>query len=180
MKKRYSNRHKINNPDSDLIYIVKNIDEENFCGDVCFYNFMNSNIKITTPNGRTIIDNNYRLLEFFDYNSNIKLATFYDNNLEIIEWYFDIAKEIGKENGIPYHEDLFLDVVVKPDGKILLLDEDELKEALEVSEITKEEYDLSYKEANNLLSILNLDGKIEALKQFTDKYLDYFENTLTN
>jgi hypothetical protein len=29
-------------------------------------------------------------------------------------------------------------------------------------------YLLSYKEANNLLSILNLDGKIEALKQFTD------------
>lgn len=177
MKKRYSNRHKVNFPDSDLVYIIKSVNEEKFCGDICYYNFRNSNIKISTPNGRTIIDNNYRLLEFFDYNSNIKLTTFYDNNLETLEWYFDMAKEIGKENEIPYHEDLFLDVVVNSDGKILLLDEDELKEALEAGEITKEEYDLSYKEANNLLSILNSNGKVEALKQFTDKYLNYFENT---
>ena len=127
-----------------------------------------------SPKGKSIIDNNYRLLEFFDYNSKIKLTTFYDDNLEIIEWYFDISKELGKENNIPYHEDLYLDVVVKPDGKIILLDEDELEEALKQNEITKEEYETSYKEANNLISILK--EKVEELKQFTNKYLNYFEN----
>ena len=97
MKKRYSNRHKVNNPNSDLIYLIKNIKEKNFCGDICYYNFKNANIKIVTPKGKSIIDNNYRLLEFYDYNSNIKLSAFYDNNCKIIEWYFDIAKNIEKK-----------------------------------------------------------------------------------
>ena len=30
-----------------------------------------------------------------NYNSKVKLSAFYDNNNEIIEWYFDIAKEIA-------------------------------------------------------------------------------------
>lgn len=114
------------------------------------------------------------MLEFFDYNSNIKLTAFYDDNCEIIEWYFDIAKKIGKENEIPYHEDLYLDVVVKPNGKIILLDEQELKEALKNLEITEQEYKMSYQEANNL--IITLQEKIEQLKEFTDKYLNVFEN----
>lgn len=174
MKKRYSNRHRVSKPDSDLIYLIKSVEEKDFFGDICYYNFKNADIKIVTPNGKSIIDNNYRLLEFFDYNSNIKLTAFYDDNCEIIEWYFDIAKEIGKENGVPYHEDLYLDIVVKPDGKIILLDEEELKEALEKFEITEQEYKMSYQEANNLIKALQ--ENIHKLKQFTDKYLNLFEN----
>lgn len=45
----------------------------------------------------------------------------YDEKNEIVEWYFDIARKIGKENGIPYEEDLYLDVVVTPTGEIILL-----------------------------------------------------------
>lgn len=174
MKKRYSNRHRVSKPDSDLIYLIKNVKEKNFCGDICYYNFKNADIKIVTPNGKSIIDNNYRLLEFYDYSSIIKLTAFYDDNCEIIEWYFDIAKEIGKENGIPYHEDLYLDIVVTPDGKIILLDEQELKEALENLEINEQEYKIAYQEANNLITVLQ--ENIEKLKQFTDKYLKIFEN----
>lgn len=174
MKKRYSNRHKATKPNSDLIYLIKSVEEKHFYGDICYYNFKNANIKITTQNGKSIIDNNYRLLEFYDYNSNIKLTAFYDNNCEIIEWYFDVAKEIGKENGVPYHEDLYLDIVVKPDGKIILLDEQELKEALEKLEITEKEYNMSYEEANNLIIVLQ--ENFEKLKLFTDKYLKLFEH----
>ena len=58
------------------------------------------------------------------------LTAIYDAKNKIVEWYFDIAKKIGKENGIPYEEDLYLDVIVKPDFQIVLLDEDDLQEAL--------------------------------------------------
>lgn len=71
----------------------------------------------------------------------------YNQNKEIIEWYFDISKEIGSENGVSYEDDLYLDVVVNPDGEIILLDEDELKEALDRLEISKEDYDMAYNEA---------------------------------
>ena len=112
------------------------------------------------------------MLGFYDYNSKIKLSAFYNDNNEIIEWYFDVAKNIGFENGSPYEDDLYLDVILRPDGKILLLDEDELKSALEESKITKEDFDLAYFEANRLIKLL--DGKENKLKDFTDKFLNYF------
>lgn len=172
LKKRYANRHKLEKPDSDLIYIVKRIQEEHFEGDICYYNFKNANIKITVSSNKIIVDNHYKLLEFYNYNAKIKLSAFYDKNNEIIEWYFDIANKIGKENNIPYEEDLYLDVVMEPNGKVILLDEEELKKALEKLEITKTQYKLAYKEANKLIELLK--GNEVKLKKFTDKYLEYF------
>lgn len=173
LKKRYANRHKQNKPNSDLIYAVESFKEEKNNIDVSYYNFNNADIKIVTPKGKVIIDNNYKLLGFYNYNSKVKLSAFYDNNNEIIEWYFDIAKEIGKENGVPYEDDLYLDVVVRPDGRIKLLDENELKCALDKYEITKEEYKMAYEEANKLIA--QLTGNVEKLKTFTDNYLKHFE-----
>ena len=178
MKKRYANRHKLNRPNSDLIYLVKSINDNYFKGDICYYNFKNADIKITISKGKVIIDNNYRLLEFYDYSSKVKLSAFYNENCEIIEWYFDISNEIGKENGVPYEEDLYLDVVVKPDGEIILLDENELENALRTNEITKEEYEMAYSEANKLIKLL--EANKEKLKIFTNNYLKYFEKLCVN
>ena len=172
MKRRYANRHKLCKPDSDLIYMVENFNENSFNGDISYYNFKNADIKIVTPKGKIIIDNNYKLLGFYDYNYKVKLSAFYNKDNEIIEWYFDIAKEIGKENGVPYEDDLYLDVVVRPDGKIILLDEEELVEAFEKHEISEEEYEIAYTEANKLIALLK--GNRDKLKSFTDKYLAYF------
>lgn len=145
------------------------VKEKHFTGDIYYYNFIEVKDKIVIPNGKCIMDNNYKWLEFYDYNSKVKLTAIYDENNKIIEWYFDIAREIEKENGIPFEDDLYLDVVVTPTGEILLLDEDELKEALNRMEITKEEYKNAYKEANQLID--KLSNKKDELQEFTDKYL---------
>lgn len=177
MNRRYANRHKLSKPNSDLIYLVKSIKDCSFNGDICYYNFKNANIKMFTPKGKVIIDNNYRLLGFYDYSSKVKLSAFYDKNSNIIEWYFDIAKELGKENGVPYEDDLYLDIVVRPDGKIILLDENEIEDALKRFVITKTEYEMAYEEANKLIMLLK--EKKENLKNFTDKYLRYFEKKIS-
>ena len=93
----------------------------------------------------------------------------YNEKNEIIEWYFDISRKIGKENGIPYEDDLYLDVLVVPNGEIKLLDEDELETARKRLEINENEYKMAYKEANNLME--KLKNNKEKLKKFTDKYL---------
>ncbi len=114
--------------------------------------------------------NNYKWLEFYDYNSKVKLTAIYDgNNKNIVEWYFDIAKEIGKENNRLYEDDLYLDVVVTPTGEVILLDEDELKDALEKGQITNLDYENAYKEASKLME--QLKDKKDKLQEFTDKYL---------
>jgi hypothetical protein len=94
-----------------------------------------------------------------------------DNNLNVKEWYFDVSKYIGIEDGVPYEDDLYLDVVLRPDGSTILLDEDELKEAFDRKEMTKEEYDEAYKIANDLIEKIN--GKADGMKKFTDKYLKF-------
>lgn len=167
LKKRYADRHvgrKANKSKQKLM----SVNEKYFTGDIYFYDFIEVKEKIVIPNGKCIMDNNYKWLEFYDYNSKVKLTAIYDENNEIIEWYFDIAREIGKEKDVPYEDDLYLDVVVTPEGEIILLDEEELKNALNRMEITEKEYKDTYKEANQLMD--RLSNKKEELQEFTDKY----------
>lgn len=148
---------------------LKSFDEEDFVGDV----FLNDFKKISTPfildKGLCIQDTNYKWLEFYNYDSKIRLTAVYDNNNKIIEWYFDMAQKIGKEDGIPYEDDIYLDVVLTPDGQTILLDEDELKEAFERHEITSKEYEETYKIAYDLIEKIK-ENQVK-VKAFTDKYL---------
>lgn len=170
LKKRYAGRYK-----DRAKYELKKISVKDnyFEGDICFYKFIDVKDRILIPNGKCIMDNNYKWLEFYDYSSKVKLTAFYDENSEIIEWYFDIAREIGKDNETPYEDDLYLDVVVTPNGEITLLDEDELKEAYYKKEMTKSEYENAYKEAEQLMN--KLKNNKDELKKFTDKYLKLIE-----
>ena len=61
------------------------------------------------------------------------------------------AEELGVEDGIPYEDDLYLDVVIVPDGRIHVLDEDELKSAYDRKEVSKEEYEMAYRVANKII-----------------------------
>ena len=169
LKKRYAVLH-IRDKVKDFKYKNINVKEENFTGDIYFYHFTEGVNKIVVPKGKCIVDNNYKLLEFYDYNSKIKLSAFYDESNRIVEWYFDIAREIGKENGLPYEDDMYLDVLVTDIGEIILLDEDELKDALDKNQITKYEFESAYKEAYQLMD--RLQNKKRELQNFTDKYLN--------
>lgn len=150
---------------------IKNVNSKEFSGDVALITFN----KMKTPyivQGTNICmaNNNYKWLEFYDYNSIVRLTAMYNDKNKIVEWYFDIAKEIGKENGIPYEDDLYLDVVVNPNGKIILLDEDELKLALDRLEISKEDYNMAYDETTKLMKKLRKNR--DKLENFTNKYLE--------
>lgn len=165
----------VSNPDEmeivdDGSLKVINVDEEYFKGDVALIKFEKINKPYMIKNSTFCIANDgYKWIEFYDYNSKAKLTAIYDENNEIVEWYFDVAREIGKENGMPYEDDLYLDVVLTPKGDTILLDEDELKEAYERMEMTKDEYDEAYKIANDLIK--KIKGKQVKVKIFTDKYL---------
>ncbi len=169
LKKRYADiyvGYKAKKTEQKIISVT----DEYFNGDIYYYNFIEVNSPIIIPNGKCILDNNYKWIEFYDYSSKIKLTAIYDENSKIIEWYFDIAREIGKENGIPYEDDLYLDVVVTSDGEVILLDEDELKEAYNKKEMTEDEFKNAYKEAEQLMN--KLKNNKNKLQKFTEKYLN--------
>ena len=149
---------------------IKQISDINFKGDIFINNFIELSSSYILKNGLCIQDNNYKWLEFYDYNAKSLLTAIYDENNNIVEWYFDIARRIGKENNIPYEDDLYLDVVLRPNGGIILLDEDELEDAFNRKEVSKEDYDSAYKVANKLVN--RIKGNEDKVKKFTDKYLE--------
>lgn len=172
LKKRYVINPKEMKSVDDGSNKIKSFNNEDFTGDVSLIKFNKVNKPFIVEGSNVcIINDNYKWLEFYDYNKKHLLTAMYNEKNEIIEWYYDIARRIGKDNEIPYEDDLYLDVVVTPDGNIKLLDEDELKAAFDKFEVSQADYDMAYDEANKLMNMLKEKGYKDKLKEFTDKYL---------
>ncbi|HEU4963308.1 MAG TPA: DUF402 domain-containing protein [Bacilli bacterium] len=83
------------------------------------------------------------------------VTTMFDAEGRITQWYVDICLRIGlSEAGVPWFDDLFLDLVAFPDGEVVVKDTDELQAALDAGTITQAEYDLAWTEANRLLAAI--------------------------
>jgi len=96
-------------------------------------------------------DTGYSEIDFLPDNENWSLSAMYDHHDKIIEWYVDITrKNAVDENGKPYLDDMYLDTVLMPDGRVLIFDEDELQIACDDGNITKYEFDMAYRVLNEL------------------------------
>ena len=102
--------------------------------------------------GETCLYNNgYSEIGFLPDGENWMLWAMYDDKDNIIEWYFDITKvNAVDEEGRPFCDDLYLDIVLLPSGETFILDEDELSEALISGAVTQNEYDMAYDTLNRL------------------------------
>ena len=115
-------------------------------------------------NGTVLMDKNYYMLELLPLNENYTMRVYFNDKKEILEYYFDIVLGSGldSETKIPYYDDLYNDVTYK-NGKIEILDEKELEEALENGLISKKDYDLANRVTKEL---------VNELKNKTNKYMN--------
>ena len=119
----------------------------------------------------TIIDSGYYWLQIAPKGENFWLTVMYNQLGEIVQFYYDITDcNTILENGESWFYDLYLDIVMLPDGRLFLLDEDEICRALDKKDITKDQYDKAYLTANEIIK--KLDGNIGDL---TDTCNHYFE-----
>jgi len=172
MKKRFANT--VNNGNN--VYQHKRIDNPFFSGYVALVKIINvTNPWIVSDNEETrcILDENYHWLEIYPDNKNYAITAMLNTENEVVEWYFDMTKFNGVENGIPYIMDLYLDIVFKSNGKWITLDEDELEDALRLGDITKEDYDLAYRTYNEILELYGKD--FNSLKKLTQNLLNEFK-----
>ncbi|MBH0167623.1 DUF402 domain-containing protein [Fictibacillus sp. 7GRE50] len=102
-----------------------------------------------------IVDNGYKWLQHFPLNEKHSLTTMFNSKGEVIQWYIDICKENGVEKNVPWMDDLFIDIVVLPSGKVFHLDTDELEEAYQQGSINKHLYDIAWNEANQVTKLID-------------------------
>lgn len=157
LKRKYGNRSDWKRVlESDYCQIFH--DDEDFRGYITLLNIIEVRepLVVSIRKSKVCIANNgYSWLQHFPIGKNHAITTMFDDKDEIVQTYIDICYKIGIENNIPWMDDLFLDIVVFPTGEIILLDEDELEEALSIGVINQSMYDLAWKEARKIIDLIH-------------------------
>ncbi|QTD42570.1 DUF402 domain-containing protein [Sporosarcina sp. Te-1] len=98
-----------------------------------------------------IVDEGYSWLQHFPANQRYSVTTVFDASDQIVQWYIDICKVNGycETNG-PWMDDLFLDLIYLPSGRLIEKDADELEAAHSERIITSEEYSQAWDDFNKL------------------------------
>ena len=99
-----------------------------------------------------------------------KVSKFYDHEDQLISWYCDIIQtEKTSEDGIDTYifTDLLADVVVYPDGRVRVVDLDELADAQRDRLITPEELQAALRHLDRLLTII-YKGAFDTLQKYID------------
>ncbi|EJR55585.1 hypothetical protein IIM_00677 [Bacillus cereus VD107] len=121
-----------------------------------------------------IAGDEYAWMQYFINGKNFAITAMLDDQKQLVQYYIDVTKEYKiDERGLPYFDDLYLDVVLLPSGEIYVLDEDELEDAYSMGDITKEEYELAWRITKWIVAAIKngefswisiLDKEIEKLK----------------
>ena len=179
MKKRFA-EPKNHKSIKEYDFNMKHIEIEDFKGHVALIDIKKVKDEWYVPrnNGNQvcILANNFKWLLFYPDISDHAISVIFNENGKIIEWYFDIVREMGMEDGMPYMIDLYLDLVITPEGETYILDEEELEEALKIHDITEEDFDKAYRTLNNLLEKYGNGKNINYLEEISYKYLDELLN----
>lgn len=108
-------------------------------------------VKNSLGNKVKVVDVGYSWIEYAPKHHNWFLTSMFDENNQFIQLYFDINKGNDfSEITNPTFVDMYLDLVVDTNKKIMILDQDELDEALNNHDIDKETYDKTTKICNAL------------------------------
>jgi predicted RNA-binding protein associated with RNAse of E/G family len=132
-----------------------------------YWNFLNKDV--------LVCDKGMKWLSMIPENEFYVITAMLDSKNNIVLWYIDMIADSGiDEDGAAYYHDLYLDLVVYPDGNIYEDDMDELEEAFYKKEISKDLFDLAIDTNKKLRSSLLLDS--EKMSDMTFECLKYFLN----
>jgi len=115
----------------------------------------------------------YRWLTYLPLDECWCVTVLYNPDNGLIDWYFDISKgNFLDESRMPCIDDIFLDLVIKPDGRAITIDAEELQEALDDNVITADEFDYAYRIREKILTSRWND--VEYLLKFSEKLLSEY------
>ncbi|GAB3066315.1 DUF402 domain-containing protein [Salinicoccus sesuvii] len=119
-----------------------------------------------------VCDNHYKWLQIMSENRSYSITVMYNDKGEVLQYYFDINTQHILELGKARRKDIYLDVLVLPDGRFELVDERDLKRAIKRGYITKEQHDYAYSVANEVMTKIETDfSQFETFVQYCQKSL---------
>ena len=106
------------------------------------------------------LDKGYSILEYVPLDRNYNCRVFFDTHNNPLCFYYDVNNGNGVENGIPWYDDLYLDVTMECPSitggfyYIRLDDEPEFKKAKKEGLIDEQTYNKGYRIATDLMNEL--------------------------
>lgn len=98
-----------------------------------------------------VCDKGMKWLQILPSNENYLITAIIDGENNINIWYIDMIAGQGlADDNVAFFDDLYLDLIVRPNGDIKIDDMDELEEALKQKDITEELFDLALKTKEKL------------------------------
>lgn len=165
---------------TDTNITIKKLDDLNCYFTVKEINAIDENHEIirNSPLGKKV-DKNFKMLEYTPIDKDYNVRAFVNDKNEIFEYYLDVTDGMELRDGVPYYNDLFLDVIYYNDKEIMkkvydgdkalrLIDQQELQEALDENLITKEQYQKAYNVANQLMSEIQNGTNVFINRGLTD------------
>jgi predicted RNA-binding protein associated with RNAse of E/G family len=99
-----------------------------------------------------------------------KISAFFGQDNEIIYWYCDIVDiNFDKKADIYYLYDLLTDIKIMPDGRVEIIDLDELAIAFENNLITREQLIMSLKQSSSLLDLIYTHNFPECIRKIINR-----------
>lgn len=135
-------------------YITKNINIQGIEG-VAGLIYMEQVSAPLEKNGITIVKEGYKWLQIALKDQNFWVTAMFDENDDFVQIYFDVTlKNHFDIPDNPQFDDLFIDIVLTTDRSVIVLDSDELNQALEEGIISNQEYDLGKSTSKKLCNYL--------------------------
>lgn len=89
-----------------------------------------------------IADDGFMWMIFFPIDRSYSVTVMINSRYEVVQWYFDMIATLElTDEGVPFVQDMYLDYIYLPSGRLIVKDEDELREALRTEAIGQEAYD---------------------------------------
>lgn len=133
---------------SDVVFCEKKLPQLHFVSSLYRIHEVTAPLYVTACGKRVCAaDAGYAWLHVLPEGENWCLTVMYDKSCVPVQYYFDITQENVLDGENSCFMDLYLDIVYLPDGRMEILDQCDLDEALAGGAITQEQYELAERTA---------------------------------
>ncbi|UXR78689.1 MULTISPECIES: DUF402 domain-containing protein [unclassified Staphylococcus] len=144
----------------DRDYIEVKVNNNKFKGIIGLItiNKVREPLEVTVIGKKMVVaDEQYQWLQIVPEKKRYSLTVMFNEDGQPLQYYFDINLKNITQKGKVRTVDLYLDVLVLPDGRYELVDQEDLERALRAKKITRKQYHEAYIIAHQLMIQIDED-----------------------